>query len=78
MLTWLVLYIWIVLTIGSRWVAALTVASGLLFAVFFIGEAHEFASGSAAAFLIKGSLPLALAALAAAAGITVFTGFDRE
>jgi hypothetical protein len=55
-----VLYVWIVLTIGSRWTATLTVVYGLLFAAFFIGEAREIAGGSAAAPLIKGSLPPAL------------------
>ena len=34
----LVLYVWVVLTIGSGWTAALTVVSGLLFAVLFIGR----------------------------------------
>ena len=66
----LVLYIWIVLTTSNRWAAALTVVSGLLFAFFFISEAHEFGSAGVAALLIKGSLLLALAALVAA-GVTL-------
>jgi hypothetical protein len=74
----LVLYIWIVLTIGNRWTAALTVVSGLLFAVFFVGEAHEFANGTASAFVIKGSLALALAALVAAGGVTAFARSGRN
>ena len=74
----LMLYVWVVLTIGSGWTAAVTVVSGLLFAVFFIGEAHEPATGSAAALIIKGSLPVALAALVAAAGVAVYAGRARD
>jgi len=74
----LVLYVWVVLTTGSAWTAALTVISGLLFAFFFIGEAHEPATASAAALIVKGSLPLALAALIAAAGVAVFAGRAKD
>jgi hypothetical protein len=66
----LVLYVWVMLTIGRRLTAALTVVSACLFAVFFVGEAHRLTTGSTAELLIKSSLPLALMALVGAVGVT--------
>jgi hypothetical protein len=66
LLALLVLYFWVLLSIGSRWAAMLTVFSGALFAVFVVGEAHELPIGGVAAILIGACLPVAIAVLAAA------------
>jgi hypothetical protein len=66
LLALVVLFLWVLLTVGSRWAAVLTATSGALFAVFFVGEAHQLMAGSEVALLIGSSLPLAMAVLAVA------------
>lgn len=63
----LFLYCWVLLTARSRGTAVLTVVSGALFGVFFVGGANGLVAGSTATVLVWASLPAAIAVLAAAA-----------
>jgi hypothetical protein len=66
LLSLLLLYVWITLTVASRSAAILTVVSGALFAVSVVGDAQGPPAGRAAVTLFATSLAAAVAVLAVA------------